>query len=61
MKLTDLLGGKYNAAEWEAKGYQIPKFDIQAVRERTAKEPVWYTSEVVTSSAPSLLPSSTTP
>ena len=41
MKLTDLLCGKYDAAEWEAKGYQIPKFDIQAVRERTAKEPVW--------------------
>ena len=41
MKLTDLLSGQYDAAEWEAKGYQIPKFDIQAVREKTAKEPTW--------------------
>ena len=41
MKLTDLLSGQYDAAEWEAKGYQIPKFDIRAVRDRTAKQPAW--------------------
>ena len=41
MKLNDLLSGNINAAEWEAKGYQLPKFDIQAVREKTAKEPTW--------------------
>ena len=41
MKLTDILSGSFNAAEWEAKGYQLPKFDITAVREKTAKEPTW--------------------
>ena len=41
MKLNDILSGSYNAAEWEAKGYELPKFDIKAVREKTAKEPTW--------------------
>ena len=41
MKLTDLLGGQYDATEWEEKGYQIPKFDIQKLREKTAKQPTW--------------------
>jgi fructuronate reductase len=41
MKLTDILSGQLNAAEWEAKGYELPKFDIKAVREKTAKEPTW--------------------
>ena len=41
MKLNDILSGQLNAAEWEAKGYQLPKFDIKALREKTAKEPTW--------------------
>ena len=41
MKLNDILSGKFDAAEWEAKGYQLPKFDIKALREKTAKEPTW--------------------
>ena len=41
MKLTDIISGQINAAEWEQKGYQLPKFDIKAVREKTAKEPTW--------------------
>ena len=41
MKLTDILSGQFNAAEWEAKGYQLPKFDIKDVREKTAKAPTW--------------------
>ena len=41
MKLNEILSGKFNAAEWEAKGYELPKFDIMAVREKTAKEPTW--------------------
>ena len=41
MKLTDLLSGSFNAAEWEAKGYRIPQFDIHTLREKTAKEPTW--------------------
>ena len=41
MKLNDISSGSYNAAEWEQKGYELPKFDIRAVREKTAKEPTW--------------------
>ena len=41
MKLNDIFTGNFNAAEWEAKGYQLPKFDIKAVRDKTAKEPTW--------------------
>ena len=41
MKLTDIINGQLNVAEWEQKGYQLPKFDIKAVREKTAKEPTW--------------------
>ena len=41
MKLNDILSGKFDTAEWEAKGYQLPKFDVQTLREKTAKEPTW--------------------
>ena len=41
MKLTDILSGQFNAAAWEQKGYELPKFDIKAVREKTAKQPTW--------------------
>nr|MCR5841616.1 mannitol dehydrogenase family protein [Bacteroidales bacterium] len=41
MKLTDILSKGFNPAEWELKGYQLPKFDIAAVREKTRKEPTW--------------------
>ena len=41
MKLTDITTGRLQAAEWEAKGYELPKFDIKAVREKTAAEPTW--------------------
>jgi len=41
MRLKDILSGSFNAAEWEAKGYQLPKFDIKAVREKTYQEPTW--------------------
>ena len=41
MKLTDILTGNYNAAEWEAKGYLLPKFDRDAVVKKTYDEPTW--------------------
>ena len=41
MKLADILSGHYNAAEWEAKGYVLPKYDIRTLREKTAQEPTW--------------------
>ena len=41
MKLTDILNGNYNPAEWESKGYRLPKFDIAAVKVKTFAEPTW--------------------
>ncbi len=41
MKLKDILSGNLRAAEWESKGYQLPKFDIEAVRRKTHDEPTW--------------------
>ena len=41
MRLNDIISGNFNAAEWEAKGYELPKFDIKSIREKTAKEPTW--------------------
>ena len=41
MKLTEILNSQYNKSEWEAKGYQLPKFDIAAVRKKTHDEPTW--------------------
>ncbi len=41
MKLLDIKSGKLNAAEWESKGYELPKFDIEAVRRKTHDAPVW--------------------
>ena len=41
MKLTDILSGKYNAAEWESKGYRLPKYDIASVKAKTFAEPTW--------------------
>ena len=41
MQLTDILSGSFNAQEWESKGYQLPKFDIDAVAKKTHDEPTW--------------------
>ena len=41
MKLIDILNGSYHPAEWEAKGYRLPKFDIAAVRAKTHAHPTW--------------------
>lgn len=41
MKLTDIYTGNHNVAEWEEKGYQLPKFDIAAVTKKTHDEPTW--------------------
>ena len=41
MKLTDILKSGFDSAQWEAKGYQLPKFDIKAVREKTFNDPTW--------------------
>ena len=39
MKLTDIMKGA--GPEWEEKGYQLPKFDVEAVRAKTHDEPTW--------------------
>lgn len=40
MKLSDIKNGA-PAAEWAEKGYELPKFDIEAVRAKTHDEPTW--------------------
>ena len=39
MKLSEIKNGI--SPEWAEKGYQMPTFDIQAVREKTHAEPTW--------------------
>ncbi len=41
MKLKDILSKDFNPAQWEEKGYILPKFDIAAVRKKTYDEPTW--------------------
>ena len=41
MRLNDILTGHYNPAEWESKGYRLPKYDIEAVKARTHARPSW--------------------
>ena len=41
MRLKELLTDNYNAAEWEAKGYELPRFDIKTVRKNTYENPTW--------------------
>ena len=41
MKLTDLLSPSPDLSEWEAKGYEVPKFDIAETVRRTHDEPTW--------------------
>jgi len=41
MKLTDILKEGFNPSEWEAKGYELPKYDIKAVAQKTHDEPTW--------------------
>ncbi len=41
MKLNDILSQNFNKEEWEAKGYQLPQFDMQAVAKKTHDQPTW--------------------
>ena len=56
MKLSDIKNGNLSA-EWAEKGYELPKFDIEAVKAKTHAEPLGCTSAQATSSAPSPQPS----
>ena len=39
MKLADIQNGTYTPQEWE--GYQLPQFDLKAVRQKTHDQPTW--------------------
>ena len=39
MELSNV--GLQNRAEWEAKGYQLPQFDREAVTAATKENPFW--------------------
>ena len=41
MKLNEIMSGSFDATAWEAKGYQLPKFDIETVRRKTHDNPTW--------------------
>jgi len=41
MKLTDILQPKFDAGEWLTKGYELPQYDIAALRQRTHAAPTW--------------------
>jgi len=41
MKLNDILQPGFDKAEWEAKGYELPKFDVKAVAQKTHDNPTW--------------------
>ena len=41
MKLNQILTPGFDRTEWEAKGYELPRFDIEAVKKNTAEAPTW--------------------
>ena len=41
MKLSDIRSADFAPQAWEAKGYELPKFDLKAVREKTYNQPTW--------------------
>ena len=41
MKLTDILAEGFNSQEWLDKGYELPKYDLKAIQEKTYNEPTW--------------------
>ena len=40
MKLSDIKNGALSA-DWAEKGYELPQFDIEAVKAKTHAEPTW--------------------
>ena len=56
MKLSDIKNGNLSA-EWAEKGYELPKFDVEAVKARPMQSRPGCTSAQATSSALSPQPS----
>ena len=41
MKLSEISASSFDPSIWKEKGYQLPQFDVKAVREKTAAAPTW--------------------
>lgn len=41
MKLTDILHHDFSAQNWTERGYELPRYDVKALREKTHREPTW--------------------
>ena len=41
MKLSQISQSNFDPRQWEEKGYQLPKFALTALREKTYREPTW--------------------
>ena len=41
MKLNDILTPGFDASQWKEKGYELPAFDIEAVKKNTSEAPTW--------------------
>lgn len=41
MKLTDITTGHLDRNAWQAKGYELPTYDISDLRKRTHEAPTW--------------------
>ena len=41
MKLTDILSDSFDPKQWLEKGYELPCYDLKAVKAKTYEEPTW--------------------
>ena len=41
MKLSEIRSEGCDVQAWADKGYELPKFDLEAVRQKTHDEPTW--------------------
>ena len=41
MKLSEIHTNSLNSHPWLDNGYQLPKFDLNAIREKTYHQPTW--------------------
>jgi len=41
MKLSELSTSAFDPRPWLDKGYQLPRFDLESLREKTFREPTW--------------------
>lgn len=41
MKLKDILNDSFDRTPWEQKGYELPRYDIRTLRQKTHDAPTW--------------------